>query len=669
MAQLNPTTTPFDASHSHWYCDWNVLQRQHVFPKKSKSFRSSQAEEELPNVQNMYSDYSSTNECDVNAAMIYHIQERLLFYLRVVDQEDDSSFRSEIVSSQPTLKFFKNETQLNVVQYQLVVDSTNDDTINDSFIIKSLNTNRELHVNKSIITQHCKVFESMLKSGMIESRTNVTTVECASFHDFEMMIQFIHLGSLGVPDCEFVSVDKTPNVIRLKDLIGLLRIADEYQVESLTRAISKVLNQYCALPVAFSAVDLSEDCKTLIFPSASTVIATNIDCVISLPIYHQESLTTKEMDKKYNEITTKSELGQLAKLKCPFVKETDYFCHLFILSPCNIFFKTIGKMPFDLFKSIVIAWKLHIEELKTNDDTSILQTVFLWMIQDCEARYVDACSLIRDYINLCNCTDHLYHIVYEGFINFGDSNQFKECRDELQDLLVKVLLRSHGRYPESKWKQEDLDHSKLIENMAKGKKNIKLTCALLGLDESGKTTIMYKMKLGEVVLTVPTSGIVTETISYRNVDVVMTEVGGTLKDSLLWKDHCKQIDALIFVVNSNDGDRLPLATEYLTHIISELPTQCPVLVYANMQDLPSAKSVSSICDEMMLSKLCHSRAWFIQATCTISGDGLYEGIEWLANNQSHHVHIPYFGSLSSSAFEYSVSGNALVEKLEIPQFN
>ena len=31
-------------------------------------------------------------------------------------------------------------------------------------------------------------------------------------------------------------------------------------------------------------------------------------------------------------------------------------------------------------------------------------------------------------------------------------------------------------------------------------------CAMIGLDLSGKTTILYKLKLGEIVTTIPTIG-------------------------------------------------------------------------------------------------------------------------------------------------------------------
>jgi GTPase SAR1 family protein len=39
----------------------------------------------------------------------------------------------------------------------------------------------------------------------------------------------------------------------------------------------------------------------------------------------------------------------------------------------------------------------------------------------------------------------------------------------------------------------------------------------VGLDAAGKTTILYKLKLGEVVTTIPTIGFNVETVEYKKV--------------------------------------------------------------------------------------------------------------------------------------------------------
>jgi len=55
-----------------------------------------------------------------------------------------------------------------------------------------------------------------------------------------------------------------------------------------------------------------------------------------------------------------------------------------------------------------------------------------------------------------------------------------------------------------------------------------------------------------------------------------------------------------------------------------------LLVFANKQDLPNAMSPAEITQQLGLQSLTR-RAWFIQSTCATTGDGLYEGLEWLAD--------------------------------------
>merc|ERR1712071_152726 len=56
---------------------------------------------------------------------------------------------------------------------------------------------------------------------------------------------------------------------------------------------------------------------------------------------------------------------------------------------------------------------------------------------------------------------------------------------------------------------------------------------MVGLDAAGKTTILYKLKLGEVVNTIPTIGFNVETVEYKNISFNVWDVGGQDKIRLL----------------------------------------------------------------------------------------------------------------------------------------
>jgi Arf/Sar family protein len=57
---------------------------------------------------------------------------------------------------------------------------------------------------------------------------------------------------------------------------------------------------------------------------------------------------------------------------------------------------------------------------------------------------------------------------------------------------------------------------------------------MLGLDAAGKTTILYKLHIGEVLTTVPTIGFNVEKVQYKNVMFTVWDVGGQEKLRPLW---------------------------------------------------------------------------------------------------------------------------------------
>eukprot|EP00501_MAST-03F_sp_TOSAG23-6_P002129 GSMAST32.ASY1.ANO1.2226.1 assembled CDS len=131
---------------------------------------------------------------------------------------------------------------------------------------------------------------------------------------------------------------------------------------------------------------------------------------------------------------------------------------------------------------------------------------------------------------------------------------------------------------------------------------------MVGLDAAGKTTILYKLKLGDVVSTIPTIGFNVETVQYRNIKFNV------------WDG----VSGVIFVVDSNDAARFPEAKKEL-----EIMLNVVVLVFINKQDLPKAKSPQDVVRALGLNKT--RQKWWAQACCATTGDGLYEGLDWLSN--------------------------------------
>eukprot|EP00980_Cylindrotheca_fusiformis_P011938 scaffold2830_cov131-Cylindrotheca_fusiformis.AAC.59 len=155
-----------------------------------------------------------------------------------------------------------------------------------------------------------------------------------------------------------------------------------------------------------------------------------------------------------------------------------------------------------------------------------------------------------------------------------------------------------------------------------GKKEMRIL--MVGLDAAGKTTILYKLKLGE--------GFNVETVEYKNISFTVWDVGGQDKIRPLWRHYYQNTQGLIFVVDSNDADRIDAARDELHRMLNEDELRDAVLlVFANKQDLPNAMSAAEMTDKLGLHGLRPSyRQWYIQACCATTGDGLYEGLDWLS---------------------------------------
>ncbi|XP_071731130.1 ADP-ribosylation factor-like isoform X1 [Rutidosis leptorrhynchoides] len=155
---------------------------------------------------------------------------------------------------------------------------------------------------------------------------------------------------------------------------------------------------------------------------------------------------------------------------------------------------------------------------------------------------------------------------------------------------------------------------------------------MVGLDAAGKTTILYKLKLGEIVTTIPTIGFNVEAVEYKNISFTVWDIGGQDKIRPLWRFYFANTQGIVFVVDSNDRDRVIEARDELFKLLNEDELRDAVLlVLANKQDLPNAMNAAELTDKLGLHTL-RQRPWYIQSTCATSGEGLYEGLEWLSKN-------------------------------------
>ncbi|MFS7938284.1 putative small GTP-binding protein [Helianthus anomalus] len=170
------------------------------------------------------------------------------------------------------------------------------------------------------------------------------------------------------------------------------------------------------------------------------------------------------------------------------------------------------------------------------------------------------------------------------------------------------------------------------------KKEVKIM--MFGLHSAGKTTILYNLKLGKIVTTVATIGFNVETLEYKNISFSVWDFGAqTMYRLLPWMSrYFQNTQGLIFVVDSTDRDRVDEARDDLhMMLLKEVALKDAVLlVFANKQDLQGAMNVAEITEKLDLHSLGQQK-WYVQSASATSGEGLYEGLDWLSNNIDNKV--------------------------------
>ena len=159
--------------------------------------------------------------------------------------------------------------------------------------------------------------------------------------------------------------------------------------------------------------------------------------------------------------------------------------------------------------------------------------------------------------------------------------------------------------------------------------NKEVRLLILGLDNAGKTTLLYQMQCGEVKVTVPTLGFNVETVNYENLTFQMWDLGGQSEIRPYWKCYYPKTNAIVFVIDSSDKERIDIAKQELFLLLQEDELKgVPIAILANKQDIDGVLSDIEISEKMGLSEI-KNRQWAIFKTIAKTGKGLDDAFKWL----------------------------------------
>lgn len=163
---------------------------------------------------------------------------------------------------------------------------------------------------------------------------------------------------------------------------------------------------------------------------------------------------------------------------------------------------------------------------------------------------------------------------------------------------------------------------------------------MVGLENAGKTTILYRLHLGELVKTVPTIGSNIEQVKYENLQFEIWDLAGQANLRPSWASYYANTNAVIVVADSTDRARTGiLRQELFTQLAHESLTKACVLIFANKQDLQGAMKVPELSEALDLVSLT-THNWHVQASCAITGEGLLDGLNWIAEELRRKQAVP-----------------------------
>ncbi|XP_061219735.1 ADP-ribosylation factor-like protein 5A isoform X1 [Neopsephotus bourkii] len=152
---------------------------------------------------------------------------------------------------------------------------------------------------------------------------------------------------------------------------------------------------------------------------------------------------------------------------------------------------------------------------------------------------------------------------------------------------------------------------------------------IVGLDNAGKTTILYQFSMNEVVHTSPTIGSNVEEIVVNNTRFLMWDIGGQESLRSSWNTYYTNTEFVIVVVDSTDRERISVTKEELYKMLAhEDLKKAGLLIFANKQDVKECMTVAEISQFLKLTSI-KDHQWHIQACCALTGEGLCQGLEWM----------------------------------------
>ena len=105
----------------------------------------------------------------------------------------------------------------------------------------------------------------------------------------------------------------------------------------------------------------------------------------------------------------------------------------------------------------------------------------------------------------------------------------------------------------------------------------------------------------------------------------------------IWKHYYNDVDGIIFVIDSADIERLDIVKQELRNLMDTYKLRkSKFLIFGNKYDQANSLSAKQIIDKIGLHNSGQQKIHII-STCARTGEGLYEGLDWLVREINKDV--------------------------------
>ncbi|KPI88451.1 putative ADP-ribosylation factor [Leptomonas seymouri] len=160
----------------------------------------------------------------------------------------------------------------------------------------------------------------------------------------------------------------------------------------------------------------------------------------------------------------------------------------------------------------------------------------------------------------------------------------------------------------------------------------KLELCLVGLENSGKTTLLNVLAVGHPVETFPTVGLNVKMVQKEGVQLKVWDLGGQERFRHEWTRYTEGCDCIIYCVDSSDYQRAELAGRELHKLLSDTAlNKLPLLICLNKIDLDPHMSKAE-CIELLGLASIDTNPWVVTPISALKQTNISEVVNWLVRN-------------------------------------